>query len=136
MDLSTLKAELEKERERNRRLVGRIGRIGLIEASVGRLGVDPKEWHRAVLKPVRSMLRAGSNRNGARKLFRPCYEPAKPFAHKKGQYLAFIYYYGKLNGQPHAEADMQRKFGVSPPSVHQMILTLETKGFIERIPGK
>jgi DNA-binding MarR family transcriptional regulator len=82
------------------------------------------------------MLRAGSNRNGARKLFRPCYEPAKPFAHKKGQYLAFIYYYGKLNGQPHAEADMQRKFGVSPPSVHQMILTLETKGFIERIPGK
>jgi hypothetical protein len=39
-----LKAELEKERARNRRLVGR---IGLIEASVGRLGIDPKEWHRA-----------------------------------------------------------------------------------------
>jgi hypothetical protein len=118
MDLSTLKAELEKERERNRRLVGR---IGLIEASVGRLGVDPKEWHRAVLKPVRSMLLAGSNRNGARKRFRPCYEhaqnrytffmPAKPFTHKLGQYLAFIYYYGnygKLNGQPPAEVDMQR----------------------------
>lgn len=52
IDLSTLRAELEKERERNRRLVDR---IGLIEASVGRLGIDPKESHRAVLKPVRSM---------------------------------------------------------------------------------
>jgi hypothetical protein len=39
-----LKAELEKERQSNRRIVGRIGRI---EASVGRLGIDPKQWHRA-----------------------------------------------------------------------------------------
>jgi len=30
---------------------------------------------------------------------------------------------------------MQRYFRVSPPSVHQMILTLEANGFIERIPG-
>jgi hypothetical protein len=29
---------------RNGRLVGR---IGLIEASVGRLGINPKQWHRA-----------------------------------------------------------------------------------------
>lgn len=62
--------------------------------------------------------------------------PSKPFTHKQGQYLAFIYYYSKVHGQPPAEADMQRYFSVSPPSVHQMILTLEANGFIERIPGQ
>jgi hypothetical protein len=30
------------------------------------------------------------------------------FTEKQGQYLAFIYYYTKINGQPPAEADMQR----------------------------
>jgi DNA-binding MarR family transcriptional regulator len=35
-----------------------------------------------------------------------------------------------------AEADMQRYFRVTPPSVHQMILTLEKHGLITRIPGR
>ena len=43
---------------------------------------------------------------------------------KQGQYLAFIYYYTKIMGQPPAESDFQRYFRVSPPSVHQMIVTL------------
>ena len=30
---------------------------------------------------------------------------------------------------------MQRHFRVSPPSVHQMVLTLERAGFIRRQPG-
>jgi Mn-dependent DtxR family transcriptional regulator len=60
----------------------------------------------------------------------------KPYTDKQGQYLAFIYYYTKLNGRPPAEADMQRYFRVTPPSVHQMVLTLEANGFIERIPGQ
>jgi DNA-binding MarR family transcriptional regulator len=34
-----------------------------------------------------------------------------------------------------AETDMQRHFQVSPPSVHQMILTLERNGLIRRQPG-
>lgn len=55
---------------------------------------------------------------------------------KQGQYLTFIYYYTKVNGRPPAEADMQRYFRVTPPSVHQMVLTLEANGFIERIPGQ
>jgi len=55
---------------------------------------------------------------------------------KQGQYLAFIYYFTKVNGQPPAEADMQRYFKVTPPSVHQMVLTLEKHRFIERVPGK
>ena len=30
---------------------------------------------------------------------------------------------------------MQRKFRVAPPSVHQMVLTLERAGLIRRTPG-
>jgi Mn-dependent DtxR family transcriptional regulator len=58
------------------------------------------------------------------------------FTEKQGQYLAFIYYYTKVNGRPPAEADMQRYFRVMPPSVHQMVVTLELNGLIERIPGQ
>jgi Mn-dependent DtxR family transcriptional regulator len=52
------------------------------------------------------------------------------------QYLAFIYAYSKINGRPPSEADLQRHFRVTPPTVHQMILTLERKGFISRVPGQ
>jgi repressor LexA len=55
---------------------------------------------------------------------------------KQGQYLAFIYYYAKINGQAPAEADFQRYFRVSPPSVHNMIVTLDERGFISREPGR
>jgi Mn-dependent DtxR family transcriptional regulator len=55
---------------------------------------------------------------------------------RQGQFLAFIYYYTKIHGQPPAEADIQRYFKVSPPSVHQMILTLEKNRLIQRAPGK
>ena len=60
----------------------------------------------------------------------------KRYTPRQGQYLAFIYYYTKIHGYPPAEADMQRYFKVSPPSIHQMVLTLEKKGLIERIPGQ
>jgi len=58
----------------------------------------------------------------------------RPYTPKQGKYLAFIYYYGKIHGCAPAEADLQRHFRVSPPSVHQMILTLEAHGLIERTP--
>jgi len=58
------------------------------------------------------------------------------FSPRQGQYLAFIHYYIKLNGRPPAEADMQRYFRVSPPTVHQMILNLEERGLITRTPGE
>ena len=38
-------------------------------------------------------------------------------------------------GRPPAEADLQRHFQVTPPSVHQMVLTLERAGLIGRQPG-
>lgn len=59
----------------------------------------------------------------------------KPYTDKQGQYLAFIYYYTKVNKRAPAEVDMERYFGVTPPSVHQMVLTLEANGLIERTPG-
>ena len=46
------------------------------------------------------------------------------------------YYYTKLNGRPPAEADMERYFQISAPAVHQMVVTLEKRGFIERVPGQ
>ena len=57
------------------------------------------------------------------------------FTEKQGQYLAFIFVYARMFGQPPAEADMQRHFRVSPPSVHQMVLGLERHGLIQRQPG-
>ena len=59
---------------------------------------------------------------------------AKTFTFKQGQYLAFIHLYTRLHRQPPAEADMQQYFRVSPPSVHQMVVTLERAGFIRRQP--
>lgn len=60
---------------------------------------------------------------------------APTFTEKQGQYLAFIYAYGRIFRRPPAEADIQRHFGVTPPTVHQMILTLERDGLISRQPG-
>ena len=56
------------------------------------------------------------------------------FTEKQGQYLAYIYAYTRLHRRPPAEADMQQYFRVSPPSVHQRVLTLERAGFIRRKP--
>lgn len=55
---------------------------------------------------------------------------------RQGQYLAFIHAYSKLHGQPPAEVDMQRYFNVSAPAVHQMVVTLEKRGLIQRVPGQ
>ena len=58
------------------------------------------------------------------------------FTDKQGQYLAFIHAYRSLHRRPPAEADMQRHFAVTPPTVHQMVLKLEQLGFIRRTPGQ
>jgi Mn-dependent DtxR family transcriptional regulator len=62
--------------------------------------------------------------------------PERTFTEKQGQYLAFIWAYTRVLGRPPAEADLQRHFQVTPPSVHQMILTLEREGLIRRQPGR
>lgn len=60
---------------------------------------------------------------------------AASFTEKQGHYLAFIYTYSHMFRRSPAEADMQRHFRVTAPSVHQMIVTLERNGFIRRQPG-
>jgi hypothetical protein len=61
---------------------------------------------------------------------------APSFTAKQGQYLAFIYNYTKIHSQAPAESDLERYFRVSPPSIHEMIKTLERNGLIERTPGR
>lgn len=58
------------------------------------------------------------------------------YTEKQGQYLAFIYYYTKIHGRSPSEADMQSYFGVTPPTVHQMVLSLERNGLIARTAGQ
>ena len=56
------------------------------------------------------------------------------FTKRQGQYLAFIYGYTKIHDRPPAERDMEMHFRVAPPSIHQMVLTLEKNGLISRVP--
>jgi repressor LexA len=67
---------------------------------------------------------------------RPHVRLAPPYTGKQGQYLAFIHYFTKIHGKPPSEAELQRYFRVTPPSVHQMLLGLESRGLIARTPGK
>jgi len=57
------------------------------------------------------------------------------FTAKQGQYLAFIWAYAQINRRAPAEADFQRYFKVTAPSVHQMLSKLDQLGLIEKLPG-
>ena len=58
-----------------------------------------------------------------------------PFTAKQGQYLAYIHLYRRLHRRGPSEADIGEYFRVSPPTVHQMIVTLEKKGLVAREAG-
>ena len=60
----------------------------------------------------------------------------RQYTPRQGQFLAFIHYYTKLNGCPPAEGDMAHYFKITPPSAHQMVVTLEQHGLVERVPGR
>jgi repressor LexA len=81
------------------------------------------------LEPAREASIDAQNVNADNAAVEPTYTETQ------GQYLAFIYYYTKIHGVPPAEADMQRYFNVSPPSVHNMVVTLEKRRLIQRTPG-
>jgi hypothetical protein len=60
---------------------------------------------------------------------------ARPrFTDRQGQYLAFIWAYTQINRRPPAEADFERYFEATAPSVHQMLETLDQLGLIEKTP--
>ena len=58
------------------------------------------------------------------------------FTPTQGRYLAFIHAYPCLHGYPPAESEIAAALCVSPPSVNQMVKTLEKKGLILRHPGQ
>ncbi len=58
------------------------------------------------------------------------------FTPTQGRYLAFIHAYLKLHGYPPAESDIAAAICVSPPSVNQMVKSLEKKGLLLRQPGQ
>jgi DNA-binding MarR family transcriptional regulator len=60
--------------------------------------------------------------------------PSPRFTAKQGQYLAFIHTYTLLHRESPAEADFQRFFQVTPPAIHDMIVALERRGLISRVP--
>lgn len=57
---------------------------------------------------------------------------------QQGQFLAFIEEYMMRNeaGVAPSHADLQRFFNLTPPSVNSMLIRLEQRGFIRRVPGK
>jgi DNA-binding MarR family transcriptional regulator len=57
------------------------------------------------------------------------------YTERQGQFLAYIHQYSVLNGRAPAEDDMQHCFHITPPSVHSMVLTLERRGLIQRVPA-
>ena len=64
-------------------------------------------------------------------------KPWPTFTHRQGQFLAFIYWYTKLHRRCPAELDMVRfTFGMTPPSVHSMVVKLHELGLITREPGQ
>ncbi len=56
--IQDLKVALQQERERNKHLVAQ---VAVMEANAARLGFDPEEMYRPLLKPVRTVSRAGTN---------------------------------------------------------------------------
>jgi Mn-dependent DtxR family transcriptional regulator len=63
-------------------------------------------------------------------------QKAFDYTSKQGQYLAFIYWYTKLNRRAPAETDIASYFGITPESAHGMMVRLQDLGFIERVPGQ
>ena len=66
---------------------------------------------------------------------RPTGMQGPSFTKLQGQYLAFIVLYTKLHRRPPSEADLQAYFQVTPPTVHNLITTLERRGLISKQPG-
>ncbi|WP_041395073.1 LexA family protein [Photobacterium profundum] len=60
----------------------------------------------------------------------------KKFTQRQGEYLAFIFYYTRLNKRSPAEVDIQNYFGVSSASTHQMLRVLVEKQLIKKEKGK
>ena len=57
------------------------------------------------------------------------------FTELQGQYLRFIHFYTVIHRRPPAEADLREFFLMTAPTVHNMVLALQSLGLIDRVPG-
>jgi hypothetical protein len=62
--ISELKARLHLAEERIKQL---IARLAMVEANAARLGINPEDLYRPILKPIRDVSHAGSNISGGKK---------------------------------------------------------------------
>jgi SOS-response transcriptional repressor LexA len=62
--------------------------------------------------------------------------PGRPTP-RQGQFLAYIRAFIKNNyaGVAPTHAELQKFFNLTPPSVNSMLIRLEQRGFIRRVPG-
>ena len=146
--------EVEHKDRRERVFITK-GGIGIAIADYASSSADAKEvrgnLYAAAKKPVRTVIGGrvyilkvdifdsfGEDAFSVSMDLAPKLDPsiAPHFTAKQGQYLAFIYNYTKIHGQAPAETDLERYFQVSPPSIHEMIKTLERNGLIEKTPGQ
>jgi DNA-binding MarR family transcriptional regulator len=65
----------------------------------------------------------------------PAKKQKSHFTHRQGQFLAFIHVFCKLHRQGPAETDMAKFFGLTPPSVHGMVVKLEELELVTRETG-
>ena len=84
-----------------------------------------------IAEAIRRLQSSGSERPPSATL------PGRP-TRQQGQFLAFIREYMMRNeaGVAPTHADFQRFFNLTPPSVNSMLIRLEKRGFIRRVPGK
>jgi repressor LexA len=117
-------------------------RFGLTEAEVNRIAhalIEAVTDNRAT-EILRTIRENAERVLVGRTLASPQTKEAPPasnlsFSKTQGRYLAFIHRYITKFGQAPAEADIQRHFLVSAPSVNAMMQTLTRKGLISRVPG-
>jgi hypothetical protein len=153
LSLGALSIEVE-HKDRREWVLAHKGGTSISIANYASSGADAKELRGnlyAAKKPVRTViggqvyiLKVRVFESFGEDAFEVTIDPApKPnplvppsFTAKQGQYLAFIYNYTKIHGRAPAESDLERYFQVSPPSIHDMIKTLERNGLLERTPGQ
>ena len=120
-------------------------RFGLTEAEVNRIAyalIEAATGNRArdIVRAFRenaerAVINSAQGSSVSAGIREPIAEPQPHFTKTQGRYLAFIHRYVTKFGQAPAEADIQRHFLVSAPSVNAMMQTLTRKRLISRVPG-
>jgi repressor LexA len=105
----------------------------LIEAATGNRAVDVVRAFRE--NALRALFSSTQGPCESAATIKPIAEQQPYFTKTQGRYLVFIHRYVTKYGQAPAEADIQRHFLVSAPSVNAMMQTLTRKGLISRVPG-